>query len=187
LKFEGKIRSDTTPEEGYEVVCFLANVGQDEPWDEVEKKALKIGAKKMIITDLQKEFVEELCFRAVQCNASYEGRYLLGTSLARPVIARAQIRVAQQEGCDFVSHGCTGKGNDQVRFELAFYTLQPSIKVIAPWRLPEFCDRFKGRQDLLDYAEKHGIPVTSTKAKPWSMDANLAHCSYEAGTKLSIS
>jgi argininosuccinate synthase len=162
-------------------VCFLANVGQEEPWDEVEKKALKIGAKKMIITDLQKEFVEELCFRAVQCNATYEGRYLLGTSLARPVIARAQIRVAQQEGCDFVSHGCTGKGNDQVRFELAFYTLQPSIKVIAPWRLPEFCDRFKGRQDLLDYAEKHGIPVTSTKAKPWSMDANLAHCSYEAG------
>lgn len=163
-------------------MCFLANVGQEEPWDEVEKKALKIGAKKMIITDLQKEFVEELCFRAVQCNASYEGRYLLGTSLARPVIARAQIRVAQQEGCDFVSHGCTGKGNDQVRFELAFYTLQPTIKVIAPWRLPEFCDRFKGRQDLLDYAEKHGIPVTSTKAKPWSMDANLAHCSYEAGT-----
>lgn len=168
-------------EEGYEVVCFLANVGQEEPWDEVEKKALKIGALKMIILDLQKEFVEELCFRAVQCNASYEGRYLLGTSLARPVIARAQIRVAQQENCQFVSHGCTGKGNDQVRFELAFYTLQPSIKVIAPWRLPEFCDKFKGRQDLLDYAAAHDIPVTSTKAKPWSMDANLAHCSYEAG------
>jgi argininosuccinate synthase len=134
-----------------------------------------------VILDLQKEFVEELCFRAIQCNATYEGRYLLGTSLARPVIARAQIRVAQKENCNFVSHGCTGKGNDQVRFELAFYTLQPSIKVIAPWRLPEFCDRFKGRQDLLDYAEKHNIPVTSTKAKPWSMDANLAHCSYEAG------
>ncbi|KAH8722935.1 argininosuccinate synthase-like protein [Phaeosphaeriaceae sp. PMI808] len=170
-------------EEDYEVVCFLANVGQEEPWDEVEKKALKIGALKMVILDLQKEFVEELCFRAVQCNASYEGRYLLGTSLARPVIARAQIRVAQQEGCGFVSHGCTGKGNDQVRFELAFYTLQPSIKVIAPWRLPEFCDRFKGRQDLLDYAAQHDIPVTSTKAKPWSMDANLAHCSYEAGPR----
>lgn len=165
-------------------MCFLANVGQEEPWDEVEKKALKIGALKMVILDLQKEFVEELCFRAVQCNASYEGRYLLGTSLARPVIARAQIRVAQQEGCQFVSHGCTGKGNDQVRFELAFYTLQPSIKVIAPWRLPEFCERFKGRQDLLDYAEKHDIPVTSTKAKPWSMDANLAHCSYEAGATI---
>jgi argininosuccinate synthase len=162
-------------------VCFLANVGQEEPWEEVEKKALKIGALKMVILDLQKEFVEELCFRAVQCNASYEGRYLLGTSLARPVIARAQIKVATEEGCDFVSHGCTGKGNDQVRFELAFYTLRPTIKVIAPWRLPEFCDRFKGRQDLLDYAEQHDIPVTSTKAKPWSMDANLAHCSYEAG------
>jgi argininosuccinate synthase len=98
-------------EEDYEVVCFLANVGQDEPWEEVEKKALKIGAKKMVILDLKKEFVEELCFRAIQCNAVYEGRYLLGTSLARPVIARAQIRVAQQENCGFVSHGCTGKGN----------------------------------------------------------------------------
>jgi len=168
-------------EEGYEVVCFLANVGQEEPWDEVEKKALKIGALKMVILDLQKEFVEELCFRAVQCNASYEGRYLLGTSLARPVIARAQIRVAQQEGCGFVSHGCTGKGNDQVRFELAFYALQPTIKVIAPWRDPVFYNRFKGRNDLLDYAAEKGIPVSSTKSKPWSMDENMAHCSYEAG------
>jgi argininosuccinate synthase len=178
--------ADDPLEEGYEVVCFLANVGQDEPWDEVEKKALKIGAQKMVIVDLQREFVEELCFRAVQCNAQYEGRYLLGTSLARPVTARAQIRVAQQHNCDFVSHGCTGKGNDQVRFELAYYTLQPNIKVIAPWRLPEFCDKFKGRQDLLDYAAQHGIPVTSTKAKPWSMDANMAHCSYEAGMKYQI-
>jgi len=102
-------------------------------------------------------------------------------SAARMQLARAQIRVAQEENCGFVSHGCTGKGNDQVRFELAFYTIQPTIKVIAPWRLPEFCDRFKGRQDLLDYAAQHDIPVTSTKAKPWSMDANMAHCSYEAG------
>jgi argininosuccinate synthase len=106
---------------------------------------------------------EELCFTAIQANAIFEGRYLLGTSLARPVIARAQMRVAQQEGCFAVSHGCTGKGNDQVRFELAFYTIQPSIKVIAPWRDPEFFKRFAGRNDLLDYAEKMGIPVTSTK------------------------
>jgi argininosuccinate synthase len=104
-----------------------------------------------------------------------------GTSLARPVIARAQIAVAQKENCVAVSHGCTGKGNDQVRFELAFYALQPSIKVIAPWRLPEFYNRFAGRNDLLDYAAQQKIPVTSTKSKPWSMDENLAHCSYEAG------
>jgi argininosuccinate synthase len=106
---------------------------------------------------------------------------VLGTSLARPVIARAQIAVAQKEGCVAVSHGCTGKGNDQVRFELAFYALQPSIKVIAPWRMPEFYERFAGRNDLLDYAAQTGIPVSSTKSKPWSMDENLAHCSYEAG------
>ena len=106
---------------------------------------------------------------------------LPGTSLARPVIARAQIEVAQKEGCFAVSHGCTGKGNDQVRFELAFYALQPTIQVIAPWRDPVFYNRFKGRADLLEYAEQSGIPVTSTKSKPWSMDENLAHCSYEAG------
>lgn len=105
----------------------------------------------------------------------------VGTSLARPVIARAQIKVAQKEGCVAVSHGCTGKGNDQVRFELAFYALQPTIRVIAPWRLPEFYERFAGRNDLLDYAAASGVPVSSTKAKPWSMDENLAHCSYEAG------
>lgn len=111
----------------------------------------------------------------------YEGRYLLGTSLARPVIARSLMRVAQREGCDCVSHGATGKGNDQVRFELAFYAIQPSIKIIAPWRESRFFNRFQGRNDLLDYAAETGLPVTSTKTKPWSMDANLAHCSYEAG------
>lgn len=127
------------------------------------------------------QFIEELCYPAIACNAIYENVYLLGTSLARPVIARAQIAVAQKEGCFAVSHGCTGKGNDQVRFELAFYALQPSIEVIAPWRDPVFYNRFKGRVDLLDYAEEKGIPVSSTKSKPWSMDENLAHCSYEAG------
>ena len=127
------------------------------------------------------QFIEQLCYPAIACNAIYENVYLLGTSLARPVIARAQIAVAQKEGCIAVSHGCTGKGNDQVRFELAFYALQPSIKVIAPWRDPVFYNRFQGRNDLLDYAAEKGIPVTSTKASPWSMDENLAHCSYEAG------
>ncbi|MCJ1471642.1 hypothetical protein MMC13_000282 [Lambiella insularis] len=168
-------------DEGYEVVCCLANVGQEEDWDAVEKKALKIGAQKMVIEDLQKEFVEELCFRAVQCNAQYEGRYLLGTSLARPVITRCLIRTAQHEGCDYISHGATFKGNDGIRFELAAYALQPSIKIIAPWRESSFFNKFQGRNDLLDYAAGKGIPVTSTKAKPWSMDENLAHCSYEAG------
>ena len=125
--------------------------------------------------------MRDYVFPMFRANAVYEGLYLLGTSIARPLIAKRLVELAHQHGADAVAHGATGKGNDQVRFELAFYTLQPTIKVIAPWRLPEFCDRFKGRQDLLDYAEKHGIPVTSTKAKPWSMDANLAHCSYEAG------
>lgn len=142
---------------------------------------MKIGAVACYIEDLRKEFIEELCFPAVQCNAIYENVYLLGTSLARPVIARAQIAVAQKEKCFAVSHGCTGKGNDQVRFELAFYALQPKIKVIAPWRMPEFYERFPGRDALLDYAAATGIPVSSTKSKPWSMDENLAHCSYEAG------
>jgi len=168
-------------EEGYDVVCFLANVGQEEDWAAVEKKALTVGAKKMIIEDLRKEFITELCFPAIQCNAIYEGRYLLGTSLARPVIARAQMRAAQRENCDYVSHGATGKGNDGVRFELAFYAIQPTIKVITPWRDSKFFTRFAGRNDLLDYAARSGIPVTSTKAKPWSMDENFAHCSYEAG------
>lgn len=112
---------------------------------------------------------------------AYYSPWNSGTSLARPVIARAQIAVAQKENCVAVSHGCTGKGNDQVRFELAFYALQPSIKVIAPWRLPEFYNRFAGRNDLLNFAAEKNIPVTSTKSKPWSMDENLAHCSYEAG------
>ena len=170
-----------------------------EDFEAAKAKALKIGASTCYVEDLRREFIEELCFPAVQCNAIYENVYLLGeflqaefsrgigltveigTSLARPVIARAQIAVAQKEGCIAVSHGCTGKGNDQVRFELAFYALQPSIKVIAPWRMPEFYERFAGRNDLLDYAAKAGIPVSSTKSKPWSMDENLAHCSYEAG------
>lgn len=168
-------------EQGYDVVAFMADVGQAEDFAAAEKKALAIGAVKFVVEDLKREFVEELCFRAIQCNAIFEDQYLLGTSLARPVIARAQMRVAQQNECIAVSHGCTGKGNDQVRFELAFYAIQPTIKVIAPWRLPEFFERFAGRNDLLDYSAKVGIPVTSTKAKPWSMDENLAHCSYEAG------
>ncbi|KAG6850572.1 argininosuccinate synthetase [Arthromyces matolae] len=152
----------------------MANVGQEEDFAAAEAKALKVGAKKFFLEDLTREFVTELIYPAVQANCIYENVYLLGTSLARPVIARGMIAVAEREGCDFVSHGCTGKGNDQVRFELAFYGLKPDIKVIAPWRLP-------GRQALLDYAAANGIPVAQTKAKPWSTDENLFHISYEAG------
>ncbi|RYO81512.1 hypothetical protein DL764_009757 [Monosporascus ibericus] len=122
----------------------------------------------MIIADLKREFVEDLLWKAVGCNAIYED--LLGTSLARPVISRSMMKAADEERCDFVAHGCTGKGNDQVRFELAYYTINPAIKVIASWRDPTFFNRFRGRNDLLDYAAEKGIPVTSTKAKPYSME-----------------
>ncbi|OCF37422.1 argininosuccinate synthase [Kwoniella heveanensis BCC8398] len=168
-------------EQGYEVIAYMADVGQEEDFEAARSKALKCGATGFFLADLKREFVEELIYPAVQCNAIYEGVYLLGTSLARPVIARGMIEVALREGCDFVSHGCTGKGNDQVRFELAFYGLAPNIKVIAPWRLPEFYERFAGRSALLEYAAKNGIPVTQTAAKPWSTDENLFHISYEAG------
>ncbi|KIY65823.1 argininosuccinate synthetase [Cylindrobasidium torrendii FP15055 ss-10] len=168
-------------EQGYEVYAFMADVGQEEDFKAAEEKALKVGAKKFFLEDMRREFVTELIMPAVQANCIYENVYLLGTSLARPVIARGMISVAAREGCDYVSHGCTGKGNDQVRFELAFYGLKPDIKVITPWRLPEFYTRFAGRQALLDFAEASGIPVTQTKAKPWSTDENLFHISYEAG------
>ncbi|KAF2970827.1 hypothetical protein GQX73_g2787 [Xylaria multiplex] len=187
--------------EGYTVVAFLADVGQNEDFAEVEKKALALGAERMVIENLQQEFVDELIFRAIQCNAIYEDRYLLGTSLARPVIARAQVRVAHKYNCKFLSHGCTGKGNDQVRFELAWKACDPvctiqslpqastarnltktkSLSVIAPWRMPAFFNRFQGRQDLLKFAAENGIPVSSTPKAPWSQDDNLAHCSYESG------
>ncbi|CAL9729601.1 argininosuccinate synthase [Monosporozyma unispora] len=168
-------------EQGYEVVAFMANVGQEEDFEAAKEKALKIGATKFVCVDCRDDFVKDILFPAVQVNAVYEDVYLLGTSLARPIIAKAQIDVAEQEGCFAVAHGCTGKGNDQIRFELSFYALKPDVKVIAPWRLPEFFERFAGRADLIQYAEEKGIPVAQTKAKPWSTDENQAHISYEAG------
>ncbi|KAL4078896.1 argininosuccinate synthase [Scleroderma yunnanense] len=168
-------------EQGYEVIAFLADVGQEEDFEAARVKALGIGAQKFVVHDLKREFVTELIYPAVQANCIYENVYLLGTSLARPVIARGMIEVADTEGCDYVSHGCTGKGNDQVRFELAFYGLRPDIKVIAPWRIPEFYNRFPGRQALLAYAAEKQIPVQQTAAKPWSTDENIFHISYEAG------
>ncbi|NXF87879.1 ASSY synthase, partial [Eubucco bourcierii] len=168
-------------EQGYEVIAYLANIGQKEDFEAARKKALALGAKKVYIEDISREFVEEFIWPAVQANALYEDRYLLGTALARPCIARRLVEIAQQEGAQHVAHGATGKGNDQVRFELSCYALCPQIKVVAPWRLPEFYQRFPGRRELMDYAKSHGIPVPVTPQTPWSMDENLMHISYEAG------
>ena len=168
-------------DKGYEVVAYIADVGQNEDFEAAKKKALKIGASKVYIEDLKEEFVTDFIFPAIKANAVYEHKYLVGTSLARPVIAKKQIEIAKKEGAEYVSHGATGKGNDQVRFELTYYALNPKIKVIAPWKTQEFLDQFKGRTDLLNYAKEKGIPVTATHQKPYSSDANLMHISYEAG------
>lgn len=168
-------------EQGYDVIAYLANIGQDEDFEAARKKAESLGAKKVFIEDLCKEFVEEFIWPSVQANAIYEDRYLLGTSIARPCIARRQVEIAKREGAQYVSHGATGKGNDQIRFELTCYALYPEVKIIAPWRMPEFYTRFQGRNDLMEFAQKHGIPVPVTPKSPWSMDANLMHISYESG------
>jgi argininosuccinate synthase len=160
-----------------EVVCYCADVGQGEELNGLEAKAHETGASKLYVEDLREEFVRDYVWTAVKANAVYEGVYLLGTSLARPVIAKRQIEIARLEGADAVAHGATGKGNDQVRFELTYYALEPDIKVVAPWREWEF----KGRSDLIAYAKKHNIPVTATHAKPYSTDRNLMHVSYEGG------
>ncbi len=166
---------------GFEVICFIGDVGQSDDFDLVKEKAIKLGASKVHIKDLQEEFIVDYIFPALQGNALYEGRYLLGTSLARPVLAKAQIDVANEEGATIVSHGSTGKGNDQVRFELSYYALAPDIKVLAPWKNNEFLNQFKGRDDLLDYAKKWSIPVTASKNSPYSEDENIMHISHEAG------
>ena len=160
-----------------EVICYCADVGQGDELSGLEEKALATGGSKLYVEDLREEFVREYVWTAVKANAVYEGVYLLGTSLARPVIAKRQIEIARREGADAVAHGSTGKGNDQVRFELTYYALQPDIKVIAPWREWEF----SGRSDLIAYAKTHEIPITATTAKPYSTDRNLMHVSYEGG------
>ena len=168
-------------EKGYDVVAFIGDVGQQEDFEAAKQKALKVGASKVYIEDLKKEFVTDFIFPAIKANAIYEGRYLLGTSLARPVIAKKQMEIAAKEGAEYVSHGATGKGNDEVRFELTYFALNPKIKVIAPWKDEEFLSRFKGRTDLINYAKEKGIPIKATHAKPYSTDANLMHISYESG------
>lgn len=160
-----------------EVIAYSANIGQEEELEGLEEKAIKTGASKCYIEDLTEDFVKNYIFQAIKANAIYEDRYLLGTSLARPVIAKRQVEIARLEGADAVCHGATGKGNDQVRFEMAFKALAPDLKIIAPWREWELDSRSK----LFDYAEKHGIPLPVTKDKPYSMDRNILHISYEGG------
>jgi argininosuccinate synthase len=168
-------------EEGYEVICFVGDVGQGDDFEAVRSTALEIGASKVYVEDLKREFVTDYVFPAIQANVIYEGRYLLGTSLARPLLSKAQIEIAHREGAPYVAHGATGKGNDQVRFELSYYALDPNIQVISPWKDPLFLDTFVGRAALLAYAEDRGIPVKASADKPYSEDANLMHVSHEAG------
>lgn len=160
-----------------EVIAFCADLGQGKELNGVRKKALATGASKVYVEDLREEFTRDFVFQIFKANAIYEGTYLLGTSIARPLIAKKQIDIARVEKADSVSHGATGKGNDQVRFELTYYALNPKINVIAPWREWDF----KGRLDLMKYAKKNGIPVPTTKAKPYSSDRNLLHISFEGG------
>ncbi len=162
---------------GCEVICFCADVGQAEELEGLEEKALKSGASKLIVRDLREEFVRDYILPTIQAGAIYERKYLLGTSFARPIIARHQVELAAQEGADAVAHGATGKGNDQVRFELTYMALNPRLKIIAPWR--EWTIR--SRQDALDYALEHNVPVTATAEKIYSRDRNLWHLSHEGG------
>lgn len=169
-------------EKGFDVIAFCANVGQyEEDFSAVKAKAVAVGASKCIVTDLRKEFVTDYVFDCIKSNAIYEGRYLLGTSIARPCIAKEMIRIATEEGAQYIAHGATGKGNDQVRFEMCAQALSPTIKCVAPWRDAEFIESFKGRKDLLNYCEKHGIPVDAKPKANYSIDENLFHTSYESG------
>ena len=164
-----------------EIIAYCADVGQAEELDGLEEKALATGASKCIIGDLKADFAANYIFPMFQANAVYEGRYLLGTSIARPCISKAMVDVAIAEGADAIAHGATGKGNDQVRFELSINALAPQLQVIAPWRMKEWRDQFPGRSELIQYAESHGIPIRQSMKKPYSMDRNLLHISYEAG------
>ncbi len=162
---------------GCEVICFCADLGQAEELEGLEAKALASGASKLIVRDLREEFIRDYILPTMQAGAIYERKYLLGTSFARPIIAKAQVEIAEAEGADAVAHGATGKGNDQVRFELTYFALNPRLKIIAPWR--EWSIR--SRQDALDYAAEYNVPVTATAEKIYSRDRNLWHLSHEGG------
>ncbi|HOE26210.1 MAG: argininosuccinate synthase [Candidatus Aureabacteria bacterium] len=164
-------------ERGMDVIAYVADLGQGKELDGIRRKALRTGASKVYVEDLREEFVRDYVFAALKANAIYEGTYLLGTSIARPLIAKRQVEIARREKAAAVAHGATGKGNDQVRFELAFAALGPDLKVIAPWR--EW--NLGARADLFEYATRHGIPIPVTKEKPYSSDRNLLHISFEGG------
>jgi argininosuccinate synthase len=166
---------------GAEIIAFCADVGQEEELDGLEEKALKTGASRCYVDNLQEEFARDFIFPMMQAGAIYEGQYFLGTSIARPLIAKRMVEIARAEGASAVAHGATGKGNDQVRFELTAAALAPEIEVIAPWRDARFRAKFPGRAEMIAYAEAHGVPVAASAKKPYSMDRNLLHISYEAG------
>ena len=164
-----------------EIIAFCADVGQEEELNGLEEKASKTGASKIYIDNLCEEFASDFIFPMIQANAIYEGQYLLGTSIARPLIAKRMVEIARAEGADAVAHGATGKGNDQVRFELTAAALAPELEVIAPWRQDRFREQFPGRAEMIAYCEQRSIPVQATAKKPYSMDRNLLHISFEAG------
>ncbi len=164
-----------------EVVAFCADIGQEEELEGLEEKALRTGASKCYVDDLQEEFARDFIFPMFQASALYENQYFLGTSIARPLIAKRMVDIARAEGAEAVAHGATGKGNDQVRFELTVAALAPEIQVLAPWRLEGFREQFPGRAEMIQYAEQQGIPVTASAKKPYSMDRNLLHISFESG------
>jgi argininosuccinate synthase len=170
-------------DKGYNVIAYMADLGQKADFRAAEKKARRIGAKDVRIVDLKEEFITEYVFPAIRANAMYEGRYLLGTSLARPPTAKTQVDIARQTGATVLSHGATGKGNDQVRFENAYNTFMPGAEIYAPWKEADFRERFeeRGRDALMEYAQAHGIPIDQTTEEPWSSDDNAMHISYEAG------
>ena len=164
-----------------QIIAYCADVGQAEELDGLEEKALSTGASKCYIGDLKEEFAGDYIYPMFQANAVYEGRYLLGTSIARPCIIKGMLDVARAEGADAIAHGATGKGNDQVRFELSLNALAPDIKMIAPWRDDSFREQFPGRAEMIAYCEENGINVQASNKKPYSMDRNLLHISFEAG------
>ena len=164
-----------------ELIAFCANIGQEEELKGLEAKARKTGATRCYIADLQEEFARDFIFPMIQAGAVYENQYLLGTSIARPLIAKGMIEIARQEGAEALAHGATGKGNDQVRFELTAAALAPGLRVIAPWREARFRNQFPGRAEMIAYCAEKKIPVQASAKKPYSMDRNLLHISYEAG------
>ena len=164
-----------------EIITFTADIGQKDELDGLEAKALATGASKVYIDDLRDEFAKDFIYPMFQAGALYEGQYLLGTSIARPLIAKRMVEIARAEGATAIAHGATGKGNDQVRFELTAAALAPELEVIAPWRSEQFREEFPGRAEMIAYAEAHGIPVQASAAKPYSTDRNLLHISFESG------